>query len=103
MPVEACVFGKQQSAHEQRRNVAQGDEVGGCERDVDGAVRPGSLVGAEDEIAAQARDRRWHLVWRREVDLLTHRERGRVRRVSTYTQLDRGRSKITAATGRHSQ
>src|SRR5712675_469380 len=103
MPVKACVFGKQQSAHEQRRNVAQGDEVWGCERDVDGAVRPGSVVGAEDEIAAQARDRRRYLGWRPEVDPLAHRERGRVRQASAYTQVDRGRAKITATAGRHSQ
>src|SRR5882757_4995319 len=103
MPIEACVFGKQQSAHEQRWNVAQGDEVGGCERDVDGAVRPGSVVGAEDEIAAQARDRQRYLAWRTEVDLLAHRERGRVRRASAYTHVDRGRSKFTAAAGRQSQ
>src|ERR1700733_7843400 len=99
MPVEACVFGKQQSAHEQRRNIAQGDEVGGCERDIDGAVRPGSVGGAEDESAAQAHDRWRHLAWRLEVDLLAHRERSRVRRASPYTQVDRGRTEITAAAG----
>src|SRR3954451_17460377 len=99
MPVEACVFGKQQSAHEQRRNVAQGDEVGGCERDVDGAVRPGSLIGAENEIAAQASNRWRHLAWRLEVDLLANRERRRVRQASAYTQVNRGRAQITAAAG----
>ena len=103
MPVEARVLCKQQSAHAQRRNVVQGDEVWGCERDVDGVVRPESVVGAEDEIAAQARDRQRYLAWRTEVDLLAHRERGRVRRASAYTHVDRGRSKITAAAGRHSQ
>ena len=33
----------------------KGDEVGGRERDVNGAVRPGAVFGSEDEIAAQAR------------------------------------------------
>src|SRR5258706_314355 len=103
MPVKACVFGKQQSAHEQRRNVAQSDEVGGRERDVDGAVRPGAVFGSEDEIAAQARDRRRHLMWWPEVDLLAHRERGRVRQASAYTHVDRGRAKVTAGAGRRSQ
>src|SRR6476619_5711039 len=103
MPVEACVFGKQQSAHEQGWNVAQGNEVGGCERDSDGAVRPGSVIGAEDEIAAQARDRWWHLAWRPEVDLLAHRKRGRVRGTSAYTHVDRGRAQITDPPRRHSQ
>src|SRR6202021_3034912 len=97
MPVKSCVFGKQQSAHKQRRNVVQGDEVGGRERDVDRAVRPGAVFGSEDEIAAQARDRRRHLMWRPEVDLLAHRARGRVRQASAYTQVDRSRAKVTAA------
>src|SRR5258708_32763115 len=99
MPVEACVFCKQQSAHEQRRNVAQGDEVGGCERDIDGAVRSGSVVGAEDEIAAQARDRQRYLAWWTEVDLLAHRERGRVAGAAADTHVDRGPFKVTAAPG----
>src|SRR6202165_5198692 len=102
MPVKACVFGKQQSAHEQRRNVTKGDEVGGCERDVDGAVRPGAVFGSEDKIAAQARDRLRHLTWRPEVDLLAHRERGRVRQAPAYTHVDRGRAKVTAGGGRPS-
>src|SRR6202453_4002051 len=93
MPVKTCVFGKQQSAHKQRRNVVQGDEVGGRERDVDGAVGPGAVFGSEDEIAAQARDCRRHLTWRSEVDLLAHQERGRVRQASAYTHVDRGRAK----------
>src|SRR5208282_120888 len=59
--------------------------------------------GFEDEIAAQARDRRRYLAWRLEVDLLAHRERGRVRQASAYTHLDRGRAKVTAGAGRHSQ
>src|SRR5271170_4796150 len=96
MPVKTCVFGKQQRAHEQRRNVVQGDEVGGGERDVDGAVRPGAVFGSEDEIAAQARDCRRHLTWRLEVDLLAHRERGWIRGVPSYTHVDRGRAKVTA-------
>src|ERR1700751_4851524 len=100
MPVKACVFGKQKSAHEQRRNVAQGDEVGGCERDIDRAVRPGSVIRPVDEIAAQAGNRRWHLAWRPEVDLLGYRERGRVRRASAYTHVDCGRAQITAAARR---
>ena len=103
MPVKTCVFGKQQSAHKKRRNVVQGDEVGGRERDVDGAVRPGAVFGSEDEIAAQTRDCRRHLTWRPEVDLLAHQERGRVRQASAYTHVDRGRAKVTAGAGRHSQ
>src|ERR1700677_4092065 len=103
MPVKVCVFGKQQSAHEQRRNVAQCDEVERRERDVDGAVRPGAVFGAEDEIAAQARDRRWHLAWRPEVDLLGYRERRWLRRASAYTHVDRGRAKVTAAARRNPQ
>jgi hypothetical protein len=51
MPVKTCVFGKQQSAHEQRRNVAQGDEVGGRERDVDGVVRPGAVFAYRSDNA----------------------------------------------------
>src|ERR1700722_15143837 len=69
MSVEACVFCKQQRANEQRWNVAQGDEFGGCERDVDRAVWPGAVLGAEDEIAAQALNRWRHLAWWPEVDL----------------------------------
>src|ERR1700687_2615160 len=103
MPVKARVFGKQQSAHEQRRNVTKGDEVWGRERDVDGAVRGGAVFGSEDEIAAQARDWRRQLTWRPEVDLLAHRERGRVCQASAYTHVDRGRAKVTASAGRHSQ
>ena len=103
MPIKAGVFGKQQSAYEQRGNVAQSDEVGGCERDVDGAVRPGSLIGFENEIAAQARDRGRQLTWRPESDLLAHGNGGRVRRAPAYTHVDRGRAKITAAARRQSQ
>ena len=68
-----------------------------------GRCGPGSVVGAEDEVAAQSRDRRRHLAWRTEVDLLAHRESGRLCRTSAYTHFYRGRSKITAAAGRHSQ
>src|ERR1700749_3707873 len=103
MPVETRVFGQQQSAHKQRRNVVQGDEVRGWERAVDRAVWPGSLIGAEDEIAAQARDRRRHLAWRFEVDLLSHRERRRVRRTSPDTHVNGDRTQITVATGRYPQ
>jgi hypothetical protein len=66
-------------------------------------VRPGTIFGSEDEIAAQARDRRGHLTRRLEVDLLAHRERGRVGRASAYTHVDRGRAKVTACAGRHSE
>src|SRR5689334_18305173 len=103
MRVETCIFGEQQCAYEQRWNIAQCDEVGRCERDVDGAVRPQSFIGAENEIAAQPRDRRRHLARWPELNLLAYRERGRVRKPTAYTQVDCGRAKITAASGRHSQ
>src|ERR1700709_1160017 len=76
MPVKARVFGKQQSAHEQRRNVTKRNEVGAGRR---------------------------HLTWRLEVDLLAHRERGGVRQASTYTHVDGGRAKVTAGAGRYPQ
>src|SRR6187399_2628172 len=103
MPVEARVFSKQQSAHEQWRNVLQGDEVGGRRRDIDGPLRAESAVGVENKVAAQSRDHRRHPAWRTEVYLLAHRESGRLCRTSAHTHFYRGRSKITAAAGRHSQ
>src|SRR5690349_24475003 len=89
MAVKARVFGDQQSTHEQRRNVAQGDEVGGRGRNIDGTMRTRSVVGAIDEVAPQSRDRRRHLAWRTELDLLAHDEiRGR-RQTSLYTHFYR--------------
>src|SRR5690348_2020068 len=99
MPVEAGVFGKQQRAQEQRRNVAQGDEVGGWWRLTDGSVGCRAVIGAVNDFAAQAHDRGRHLAWRPELDLLAYGERGGVRRPSVYPQLDRGRAKVTAAAG----
>src|SRR6185436_5283574 len=63
----------------------------------------GPIVGAEDEVAAQSRDRRRHRAWRSEVDFLGHHESGRLCGTSAHTHFYVGRSKITTTAGRHSQ
>ena len=53
--------------------------------------------------ARRRNDRRRHLAWRREVDLLGDRERGRIRQASAYLHVDRGRAEPRIAAGRQSQ
>src|SRR5215831_5770676 len=66
-------------------------------------MRAGSVVGAKDEVAVQSRDRRWHLTWRSEVDLLGHRESGGLCQTSAYAHFYRRGSKVMAGAGRYPQ
>jgi len=60
MTVETGVFGKHQSAHEQRRNIAQAMKSA-MQRDIDRSCGR-ALIRAEHEITAQTRYRRG--IWR---------------------------------------
>ena len=63
---------------------------GDDERDIDGAVRAGSVVGSENEVAAQSRDRRRHLAGGlKSIFWLTARAAGAD--ASAYTHFYRGR------------